>query len=289
MVTQSGTGTRSRPRDCERRAPVHYHWALSAREGDASATTRKPGDQPRGDNNHCRRVDGHEGQKTMHIEPGIVNGAKLLLSYGTAAAAGGLTLKFAADSIRTGGFASLAARAGLATLATFAFFVVLPKFPVGVSEVHLILGSTLFLIFGAAPAAIGLALGLLAQGLIFAPLDLPQYAMNVTTLLVPLFGLHMLAKRIIAPGTAYVDLKYRQALALSATYQGGIVTWVAFWAFYGQGFTAETLAAVGMFGAAYMTVIILEPLVDLGVLAGAKALRGLQGSGFVTPRLYAAA
>jgi hypothetical protein len=225
----------------------------------------------------------------MHIEPGIVNGAKLLLSYGTAAAAGGLTLKFAVDSIRTTGVASLAARAGLATVATFAFFVLLPKFPVGVSEVHLILGSTLFLIFGAAPAAIGLALGLLAQGLLFAPLDLPQYAMNVTTLLVPLYALHMLAKRIIAPGTAYVDLKYRQALALSATYQGGIVAWVAFWAFYGQGMTAETMAAVGAFGAAYMTVIILEPLVDLGVLAGAKALRGLRDTGLVTPRLYAAA
>ena len=41
---------------------------------------------------------------------------------------------------------------------------VLPHFPVGVSEVHFILGSTLFLLFGAAPAAIGLALGLLIQG-----------------------------------------------------------------------------------------------------------------------------
>ncbi len=41
--------------------------------------------------------------------------------------------------------------------------------PVGVSEVHLILGTTLFLMLGAAPAAIGLAAGLLVQGLFFAP------------------------------------------------------------------------------------------------------------------------
>ncbi len=224
----------------------------------------------------------------MHIEPGIVNGAKLLLSYGTAAAAGGLTLNAAAKSVRAGGTASMAARAALAAVATFTFFQLLPHYPVGVSEVHLILGSTLFLIFGAAPAAIGLALGLLAQGLFFAPTDLPQYGMNVTTLLVPLFGLHMLARRLIAPGTAYVDLDYRQVLALSAAYQGGIVAWVAFWAVYGQGFGADTLASVATFGAAYMTVILLEPLVDLGVLAGAKALRGLQGSGLVSPRLYAA-
>ena len=225
----------------------------------------------------------------MHIEPGIVNGAKLLLSYGTAAAAGGLTLKFAVDSIRAGGVASLGARAALATVATFGFFQVLPNYPVGVSEVHLILGSTLFLIFGAAPAAIGLALGLLAQGLFFAPTDLPQYGMNLTTLLVPLFGLHLLARRIIAPGTAYVDLTYRQVLSLSAAFQGGLVAWVAFWAFYGQGVTADTLASVGMFGAAYLTVILLEPLIDLGVLAGAKALRGLGGTGLVTPRLHNAA
>jgi hypothetical protein len=43
-----------------------------------------------------------------------------------------------------------------------------------------------------------------------------------------------LAGKIIAPDTPYVELKYRQALALSTTYQAGIVAWVAFWAFYGR-------------------------------------------------------
>lgn len=225
----------------------------------------------------------------MHIEPGVVNGAKLILSYATAAGAGAYALKLGYEALKDSGLASLVARAGLATAGTFVFFEVLPKFPVGVSEVHFILGSTLFLILGAAPAAVGLALGLLLQGLLFAPADLPQYAMNVTTLLVPLFALQALARQIIAPGTAYVDLQYRQALALSTTYQGGVVIWVAFWAFYGMGVTAETIAAVGTFGGAYMLVILLEPLLDLGVLAGAKGLRGLARSGLVTPRLYNAA
>ena len=53
--------------------------------------------------------------------------------------------------------------------------------------------------------------------------------MNVTTLLVPLFALRMLAQRIIAPDTAYVDLRYAHALALSTTYQAGVVAWVGFW------------------------------------------------------------
>ena len=74
-------------------------------------------------------------------------------------------------------------------------------------------------------------------------------------------------------------------LALSAAYQGGIVAWVAFWAFYGQG--GEAVSGILSFGAAYMLVLALEPLVDLAVLAGAKAARGLRGSGLVTPRLYA--
>lgn len=225
----------------------------------------------------------------MHIEPGIVDGAKIALSYATAAAAGGYTLKLAAETLREGGPVALVSRSALATAAVFTFFQILPHYPVGVSEVHLILGSTLFLILGAAPAAIGLALGLLIQGLFFAPFDLPQYGMNVTTLLVPLFGLTLLARKVIAPGTAYVDLTYGQALALSTAYQGGIVAWVAFWAFYGQGISVESLSAVGSFGAAYMLVILLEPLVDLAVLAGAKSLRGLAGSGLVTRRLYAAA
>lgn len=225
----------------------------------------------------------------MHIEPGIVAGAKIVLSYATAAAAGATTLKMAFDAALEKGLASLAARAALSTAAVFTFFQVLPHHAVGISEVHLILGSTLFLVFGAAPAALGLALGLLLQGLFFAPFDLPQYGMNVTTLLVPLIGIRALAARIIAPGTAYVDLSYLQALKLSTAYQGGIVAWVAFWALYGQGFGAANLAAVASFGAAYMSVVLLEPLVDLAVLAGAKSLRGLERSGLVTQRLHNAA
>ncbi|MDT1063618.1 energy-coupling factor ABC transporter permease [Paracoccus sp. CPCC 101403] len=229
----------------------------------------------------------------MHIEPGLVSGAKIVLSYATAAAAGAYTLKLAAASLRAEGAASLALRSALATAAVFVFFEVLPHHPVGVSEVHLILGSTIFLLFGAAPAAIGLALGLLIQGMFFAPFDLPQYGMNVTTLLFPLFAVRALAARIVAPGTAYVDLKYRQALALSTAYQGGVVLWVAFWAVYGAGAGAGNLAAIASFGAAYMLVVVVEPLADLAVLAVAKALKGpagiARGAGpalFVTPRLH---
>ena len=221
----------------------------------------------------------------MHIEPGVVDGAKMAFAYATAAGAAGYTAKLALADLGRSNPGSFAVRTAMAAVGTFVFFQVLPHFPAGISEVHFILGTTLFLLMGAAPAALGLALGLLVQGMLFAPTDLPMFFVNVTTLLVPLFAISALAERVIPRKTAYVDLDYGQVLKLSAMYQGGVVAWVAFWAFYAQGFAAWE--AVATFGVAYMTVLLIEPLVDLGLLAAAKATRGLEGTGLVTGRLYA--
>ncbi len=222
----------------------------------------------------------------MHIEPGLLDPAKMVLSYATAAGAAAYTVKLGVTALREKGLGSLLARIGVGAGAVFTFFQLLPHFQVGISEVHFILGSTLFLLLGAAPAAVALALGLLLQGVFFAPFDLPQYGANVTTLLVPLFAVSALAHKLISNDTPYVDIKYRDALALSTAYQGGVVLWVAFWAFYGQGFTAATTTSVFTFGGAYMMVVLIEPLADLAVLAGAKSLRGLSKSGLTTPRLF---
>jgi len=225
----------------------------------------------------------------MHIEPGLVDGTKMLLSYATATAALGYTAKLAWGMVQHNGVLALLLRSVIASVLVFVFFEVFPHHPVGISEVHLILGTTLLLIFGAAPAAIGLAVGLLVQSVFFAQQDLPQYGMNVTTLLVPLFATVALARKVIPENMAYVDLSYAQTFKLSVAYQGGIVLWVGFWAIYGHGVGVENLASIGSFGAAYMTVVLLEPLIDLGVLAMAKSLRRLQGSAVVERRVYQAA
>lgn len=222
----------------------------------------------------------------MHIEPGIVDGAKMVLGYATATGAIGYSAKLALDTVKRDGMAPLAVRALMAAVLVFSFFEILPHYPVGVSEVHFILGSTLFLLLGAGPAAIGLALGLLVQGLFFAPADLPQYGMNVTSLLVPLLLVDALARRVIPANTAYKDVSYGQALKLSTAYQGGVVAWVAFWAVYGSGVGADNLAQVASFGAAYMAVVIVEPLLDLGILAVAKTLHQLADSKVFHSRLY---
>ncbi len=226
----------------------------------------------------------------MHIEHGVVDGAKLLLSVATAVGSFGLMGKMALDTVKNdGGVSALVSRTVVSTMAVFAFFQLLPHFPVGVSEVHFILGSTLFLLFGGGAASLGLALGLLAQGVLVAPFDLPQYGMNVTTLIVPLWAVNAIARKIIAPNTAYVDLTYKQTLALSTAFQGGVVAWVTFWAVYGQGLGAENIASVASFGAAYMTIILIEPILDLAVLFAAKSMRAAQNSPLFGARLHRAA
>jgi ABC-type Co2+ transport system permease subunit len=222
----------------------------------------------------------------MHIEVGVVQGTKMILSYGTAVVSFGYLAKQVWVASQEKGWLSLALRSVIASLLVLMFFEVLPHHPVGVSEVHLILGSTLFLLFGIVPTGIALTLGLLVQGLFFAPFDLPNYSINVTTLLVPLFTMAALAKRLIPENIAYKDLAYSQVLRLSLAYQGGIVMWVVFWAIYGQGVGSENLSAVATFATAYMMVVLLEPLIDLAVLAGAKVMSGLKDSPLVTRRLY---
>ena len=110
--------------------------------------------------------------------------------------------------------------------------------------------------------------------------------MNLTTLILPVLAMAALAQRIIPADTPYIEVTYGQAAKLSAVFQGGIVAWVAFWVFYGQGFTAETFANAGAFASVYIIVVLLEPIVDLGALALAKTFRRFEKTGLPHGRLY---
>ena len=207
----------------------------------------------------------------MHIAAGVVQGAKMLLSYGTAMAVVGVGAKLAYENLRENGALSLLLKSVIATLLVFIFFEVFPHYPIGISEVHLILGTTLLLVFGVAPAMIGLALGLLIQGVTVAQFDLPQYGINVTTLLASMVILNYATQKIVPAGTAYKDISYTQMLKMSVIWEGAIVGWVAFWAFYGQGVGAENLQNIASFSGAYMLVVLIEPFIDLAVLSAVKA------------------
>ena len=207
----------------------------------------------------------------MHIEAGVVLGTKMILSYATAIGVIGMGAKLALEDSKENGALSLLLKSIITTFLVFVFFEVFPHYPVGVSEVHLILGTTLLLVFGVAPAMMGLALGLLIQGVTVAQFDLPQYGINVTTLLASMVILNYATEKIIPKGTAYKDISYTQMLKMSVVWEGAIVSWVAFWAFYGQGFGAENIQNIFSFGSAYMLVVLVEPLIDLAILSLVKA------------------
>ncbi len=207
----------------------------------------------------------------MHIEAGVVQGAKMVLSYATAMGVVGIGAKLAYDNIKDNSIVSFGLKSLIATILVFICFQVFPHYPIGISEVHLILGTTIFLVFGIAPAMVGLALGLLIQGVFFAPFDLPQYGINLTTLLASMIILNLASKKIIAQGVAYKDITYTQMVKISIVWEGAIVSWVAFWALYGQGFSVENIENILSFGSAYMLVIIIEPLVDMAILSMVKS------------------
>ena len=210
----------------------------------------------------------------MHIEPGVVNGAKIGLSYLTGAAAIALGLRLLIQRMfNSTSVLVTAVRCLITTIFVFSFFEVLPQYPLGVSEVHFIFGATLFLFFGAGATAFGLVAGLSLQGILLAPSDLPQLYINISTLLFPLFAVSYISNKIIPANIAYTDLKYRQVISLTGIYQGGIILWVAFWCFYGQGFNQETFYNVGVFSLAYSTVIGIECLLDVGLLATFKSYK----------------
>ena len=210
----------------------------------------------------------------MHIEPGVVNGAKIGLSYLTGAAAIAIGLKLLIQRMFNNTSVLLTAvRCLITTVFVFSFFEILPQYPLGVSEVHFIFGATLFLFFGAGATAFGLVAGLSLQGLLLAPSDLPQLYINISTLLFPLFAVSYISKKIIPTNIAYTELKYSQVISLTGIYQGGIILWVAFWCFYGQGFNQETFYNVGIFSLAYSTVIGIECLLDVGLLATLKSYK----------------
>ena len=210
----------------------------------------------------------------MHIEPGVVNGAKIALSYLTGATAIAIGFNHLIQRMFNDTSALVTTvKSLITTILVFSFFEVLPQYPLGVSEVHFIFGATLFLFFGVGATAFGLVAGLSLQGLLLAPSDLPQLYINISTLLFPLFAVSYISKKIIPANIAYTDLKYRHVISLTGIYQGGIILWVAFWCFYGQGFNQETFYNVGVFSLAYSTVIGIECLLDVGLLATFKSYK----------------
>lgn len=186
----------------------------------------------------------------MHIEPGVVAPAKIILANGAALL---LIAYYAKDLIRQ-------PQHILRTLIAALFFTLFMQsfhLPVGPSELHFIGAMVMYLTLGFIPTLLGFAAGLLLQATLFDPIDMQHLAVNSLTLILPLIALHTACGKLLHNGTASVSRM--QILKLDAAYYAGVTAMVGFWLMLGE--TATPLAAWASFALSYAAIVAIEPFI----------------------------
>lgn len=201
----------------------------------------------------------------MHIEPGVLNAAKILSA--NVAAVGALAV-YAPGLLRQPGEIVKFILAA----AFFSVFMEIFHLPVGPSELHFVGASAVYFTFGFLPTLFGFAFGLLMQGVLFEPQDLLHLGVNSLSLMVPLIAVHAAMGRrfFAADGQTQKEITWSRIVAFDAAYYAGVTGMVGFWLFLGEETTP--LADWALFAAAYLPLVALEPLFTYGVLKGLRAL-----------------
>lgn len=194
----------------------------------------------------------------MHIEIGILSQDKLAYAGVAATAllgghAAGL-LKSPSAWLRT-------------ALAAFFFSALMQAFhmKVGPSELHFIGAMPIYLLFGFIPTLFGFGFGLLLQAVVFEPLDMAHLAVNFLSLAVPLLALHhSLGKKV-------QSLTLANVLKLDAMYYVGVTLMVGFWLSISN--VAAPVSGWALFAASYLSVVLVEPLLTIGLVLAAGRIR----------------
>jgi ABC-type Co2+ transport system permease subunit len=185
----------------------------------------------------------------MHIEPGFVAPAKIMIA--NAAAIGALAY-YAKDQIKQ---PANIIRTALAAL-IFSLFMQSFHMPVGPSELHFVGAMAMYLTLGFIPTLFGFTLGLLLQGVLFDPQDLLHLAVNSLSLIVPLVAVHYtLGKKLMALGS---DVRWSEIVKIDAAYYAGVTTMVGFWLMIGE--VATPFSAWAAFAASYLAIVACEPV-----------------------------
>lgn len=193
----------------------------------------------------------------MHIEPGLVAPAKVLIANVSALGLLGFysrgLVSQPADLIRT-------------LLAALFFSVFMQGFhlSVGPSELHFVGAMAMYLTLGFLPTLYGFALGLLLQGLVFDPIDLPHLAVNSLSLILPLLAVHYGLGRRLRDAARGQRIGWATILKLDAAYYTGVTLMVGFWLALAD--VATPFAAWATFAASYLAIVAIEPLVTYGAL-----------------------
>lgn len=193
----------------------------------------------------------------MHIEPGYIAQAKVMLANVSAVGLLGYyvkdLLREPADIIRT-------------LLAALCFSLFMQSFhvSVGPSELHFVGAMAMYLTLGFLPTLIGFAIGLLLQGLLFDPMDLPHLAVNSLSLMLPLIAVHYTVGRKLRDAAGGQGVGWASILKLDALYYGGVTTMVGFWLLISD--VTTPFAAWAAFAGSYLAIVAVEPLVTYGAV-----------------------
>ncbi|MBF0455907.1 MAG: energy-coupling factor ABC transporter permease [Magnetococcales bacterium] len=202
----------------------------------------------------------------MHIEPGFVTPAKILIAnsaaIGIISYQGRTLLARPTDLIKV----------VLAAL-FFSLFMQSLHRPVGPSELHFIGASTIYLLFGFTPTLLGFAAGLLLQGVLFDPADMVHLGVNALSLMLPLILVHKTGGRKLLDRSMGSRLCLSALFKLDAVYYGGVTAMVGFWLLISE--VPTTFSAWGAFVGSYVVIVLLEPFVTFGLLRGLKKLEAL--------------
>ena len=187
----------------------------------------------------------------MHIEPGILNAAKVLCAN---VAAVGTLATFAPNLLSR---ADTLIKTVLAAV-FFSVFMEVFHMPVGASELHFVGASTVYFLFGFIPTLFGFAVGLLLQGLLFEPQDLVHLGVNSLSLIVPLVAAHgLLGRHFFAKGERR-RIRWSEVVKFDALYYTGVVTMVGFWLALGT--EPTPLQNWALFAVSSLPLVLCEPL-----------------------------
>lgn len=193
----------------------------------------------------------------MHIEPGYIAQAKLMLANVSAI---GLLGYYVKDLLRQ---PADIVRMLLAAL-FFSLFMQSFHVSVGPSELHFVGAMAMYLTLGFLPTLIGFAAGLLLQGLLFDPMDLPHLAVNSLSLMLPLIAVHYTVGRTLRDAATGRRVGWASILKLDALYYGGVTTLVGFWLLLSD--VATPFAAWAAFAGSYLAIVAVEPFVTYGAV-----------------------
>jgi len=186
----------------------------------------------------------------MHIEPGVLNAAKVLYAnvtaLGTLAVFAPRLLKRPDDILKT-----------VLAAVFFSIFMEVFHLPVGASELHFVGASAVYFVFGFVPTLLGFAIGLLLQGLLFEPQDLVHLGVNSLSLMLPLITAHYtLGRRFFNEGGH--SIRWAEVVRFDALYYAGVVLMVGFWLSLGE--EPTPLHNWALFALSYLPLVLCEPL-----------------------------